>query len=238
MKFKAALLDLGDTIFGLEPMDFDAVRRRFALSLAAEQGLDAGEGEAEANLVVDGLLSDLRKAYGAAATVEPNIATTARAQTARFGEGSERLAARLDELFGEADVARFRPGADCAARVGRLKESGLRIGVVSNTTTSPAILTAYLGHIGVAELVGAIVYSVEVGFRKPHESIYRQALERLNVAPGDAVFVGDRVREDVVGPQALGIEAVLTHEFRQEEPGASRPLAVIRSLSELLDVLG
>lgn len=238
MKFKAVLLDLGDTLFALEPIDVDGVRRRFAEALVNELGSAPAIAETEAARVLEGLTSDLRKAYGMSAVAEPSIATIAKAHAAKFGTAGDRLAVRLDELFGEADVARFRPGVDCAAPVRRLKESGLRVGVVSNTTTSPAMLTAYLEQIGVAELVGAITYSVEVGFRKPHESIYRHALEGLGVEPEDAVFVGDRVREDVLGPQALGMEAVLTHEFRQEPPGESQPLAVIRSLFELLELLG
>ncbi|HMO53962.1 MAG TPA: hypothetical protein PJ994_05615 [Tepidiformaceae bacterium] len=55
--------------------------------------------------------------------------------------------------------------------------------------------------------------------------------------PGDALFVGDRVREDVLGPQALGIGGVLTHEFRQEEVGEATPFGVIRSIPELWDLL-
>ncbi|MEO9255312.1 MAG: HAD hydrolase-like protein, partial [Tepidiformaceae bacterium] len=63
------------------------------------------------------------------------------------------------------------------------------------------------------------------------------ALRRLSIEPGEAVFVGDRVREDVLGPQAVGITAVLTHEFRQEDPSAATPLGVIQSLSDLESLL-
>ena len=60
-------------------------------------------------------------------------------------------------------------------------------------------------------------------------------MERLNVPPEAVVFVGDRLREDVMGPKALGMRAILTHQFRQEDPAQARvpPDAVITRLAEL-----
>jgi FMN phosphatase YigB (HAD superfamily) len=49
--------------------------------------------------------------------------------------------------------------------------------------------------------------------------------------------VGDRVREDVLGPMSVGVSAVLTHEYRQEDPGEAQPLAIINTLSELASVV-
>ena len=59
----------------------------------------------------------------------------------------------------------------------------------------------------------------------------------LATAAEDTIFVGDRVREDVRGPQLLGMRGVLTHEFRQEDSAGSAPHAVIQDLRELLDIV-
>jgi FMN phosphatase YigB (HAD superfamily) len=48
------------------------------------------------------------------------------------------------------------------------------------------------------------------------------------------LFVGDRVREDVLGPQLAGMRAALTHEHRQEAPGEVRPDAVLKVLGDVL----
>ncbi|TMG31944.1 MAG: HAD family hydrolase, partial [Chloroflexi bacterium] len=75
-------------------------------------------------------------------------------------------------------------------------------------------------------------FSSEVGVRKPHPQIFTDALRKVGVDAARAVFVGDRVREDVQGPQRLGMRAVLTREWRQEDdPGAAD--AVIQRLGEL-----
>lgn len=51
------------------------------------------------------------------------------------------------------------------------------------------------------------------------------------------MFVGDRLLDDVAGAQGVGMRAVLTREFRQEEGSTVRPDAVIDALVELPAVL-
>jgi putative hydrolase of the HAD superfamily len=95
-----------------------------------------------------------------------------------------------------------------------MRERGLRIGIVSNTFDPPDLLHADLVSDGVAERVDAIVFSSELGLRKPAPEIYRAALDALDVEPANALFVGDRVREDVQGPAALGMRTCLVTYFR------------------------
>jgi putative hydrolase of the HAD superfamily len=66
----------------------------------------------------------------------------------------------------------------------------------------------------VTERVDAVVFSSGVGRRKPAPEIYRAALHELGVEPENALFVGDRVREDVQGPAALGMRTCLVTYFR------------------------
>jgi putative hydrolase of the HAD superfamily len=138
----------------------------------------------------------------------------------------DTLAVELGDVFGRADVARFRPPDDAASRVEAFRRAGYRLAAVSNTTTRPALLEAFLAEVGLLPLFETVVFSCVVGVRKPHPDIYGAALSALDIDAGQVVFVGDRVREDVRGPRSLGMRAVLTHEFRQEDPAASGPLAV------------
>ena len=116
-----------------------------------------------------------------------------------------------------------------------LRACGLKLGLVSNYCTLPSIARVHPQRYGLLPLVDEAIFSCEVGLRKPHPSIYQHVLERLGVAPEAVVFVGDRLREDVQGPKTLGMRAVLTHQFRQEDPSSSpvAPDAVITRLAEL-----
>jgi putative hydrolase of the HAD superfamily len=71
--------------------------------------------------------------------------------------------------------------------------------------------------MGLAERLDAAVFSSEVGKRKPHPAIFEAMLERLDVAPEDALFVGDRRLEDVQGAKALGMTTVQALWFRADD---------------------
>jgi HAD superfamily hydrolase (TIGR01509 family) len=57
------------------------------------------------------------------------------------------------------------------------------------------------------ETFDAILFSAEEGLKKPDPELYRRALARLNVQPGEAVFVDD-FSENVEAARALGLAGV------------------------------
>lgn len=234
---RAVLFDLGDTLFRLHPMDFAGAHDRFARLMSARLGLHPSEAAAAIAEVSRQLREGLRALQQAGSTAEPSIAESSLPLFDSFGADAPWLAAALDQAFGEADIARWDAPAGRAEDVRRFAESGLRVAFVSNTQTPPALMRRRLAEFGLLEMADAAVFSVEVGERKPGEHIYRAALESLSVDPAQALFVGDRVREDILGPQSLGMRAVLTHEFRQEDPAGSNPARVIHSLTALWEIL-
>ena len=85
-----------------------------------------------------------------------------------------------------------------------LREDGLRIGLVSNTSRD---LTAFVGHFALD--VDAWISSGVHGKVKPSPTIFLAALELLGVEAGVAVMVGDSLLDDVEGARALGMRAYL-----------------------------
>jgi putative hydrolase of the HAD superfamily len=88
---------------------------------------------------------------------------------------------------------------------------------------------------GVGELTEAVLFSSQLGKRKPAPEIYRAALDALGVDPERALFVGDRVREDYDGPRAVGMRAVICTAHAAEPPPDGIP--TIASLSDLPGLL-
>src|SRR5438132_11092303 len=111
-----------------------------------------------------------------------------------------------------------------------LRASGLRLGIVSNVTLLPDLMRQDLDRLGIGPLVDAPVFSSEVGVRKPDPRIFREALGRVSVDAGEAVFVGDRLLDDVSGARDVGMRTVLTHQFRQEVDPAMSADARIQTL--------
>jgi putative hydrolase of the HAD superfamily len=123
--------------------------------------------------------------------------------------------------FLEAEHAAWDPARQVAAHspalLESLRERGLKLGLVSNAFDPGWLLHRDLQQMGLADRLDFAVFSSEVGKRKPHPAIFERALEALGVAAADAVFVGDRLVEDVRGAGELGMTTVQALWFRADE---------------------
>jgi putative hydrolase of the HAD superfamily len=149
--------------------------------------------------------------------------------------------------FLEAEHASWDParqlGAHTHALLDSLRDRGLKTGLVSNAFDPGWLLHRDLEQMGLGERLDVAVFSSEVGRRKPDESIFRAALQALEVEPEDALFVGDRRYEDVRGAKELGMTTVLAMWFRadDDERGfdpdyeAFTPMDVLNVVRRLLD---
>lgn len=119
-----------------------------------------------------------------------------------------------------------------------LRERGIRVGVLSNTIWPRDYHRDLFERDGVLDLLDGDVYSSELHVVKPHPEAFLAACEAVGVEPSRAVYVGDRLFEDVHGPQQVGMRAVLVphsdipHSQRVEVDAVPDAVA-----HELLDVL-
>ena len=137
----------------------------------------------------------------------------------------------------EVDMPVIEP--DTLAAIAQLDERGLAMGCVTNTILLEDGVFDLLDRLGLLRYLRSVVASSAMSYRKPHPSLFQRALRELDATPGEAVFVGDRLVDDVGGAQQIGMRAVLTHQYRQEPLNGSTtsPNAVVRRLSELPAVL-
>jgi HAD superfamily hydrolase (TIGR01509 family) len=196
----------------------------------------------------DGLLADGHLAGLAALGREDEAAEFTRrfardklpALLAPGAAGDVDYAAELRDLLGpvsdeelarfqDAEYAAWRPArsllSTAHALLGTLRDRGLRLAVVTNTWPDPPrLVRRELDELGVTPLVDAVVLSGEVGARKPQPAIFEAALAALGVAAEDALFVGDRLVDDVAGAAAVGMTTVQALWFRVDDgPGATEP---------------
>jgi HAD superfamily hydrolase (TIGR01509 family) len=112
---------------------------------------------------------------------------------------------------------------------------GIKRAVCSNAPFPPAMMRRQVDTNGIREVVDAVIFSSEVGRRKPALEVYSAALDAIGVEPRHALFVGDRVREDYEGPLALGMRAVILTAHAEAPPPEGIP--TIASLTELPQLL-
>lgn len=85
-----------------------------------------------------------------------------------------------------------------------------RLAVVSDAIVSPGwALRKLLESHGIAHTFDAFAFSDEVGHSKPHPDMFNHVARALGVPLNEFVHVGDREHNDIVGPRALGMKAVL-----------------------------
>jgi FMN phosphatase YigB (HAD superfamily) len=120
-----------------------------------------------------------------------------------------------------------------------LRGLGVRLACVSNAFMGAATLNRIMDERGLGQHLELTVSSCEFGWRKPHASIYQEAVRLMLASAAEVVFVGDRLDADVAGPASLGMYTVLTQQYRQEDASEApvKPDAVIQHLSELPDVV-
>ena len=89
-----------------------------------------------------------------------------------------------------------------------LRERGIKVGVLSNTIWSREYHRGIFERDGVLDLIDADVYSSEIDHVKPHPEAFLAACRAVGAEPSRSVYVGDRLFEDVHGPQQVGMRAI------------------------------
>ncbi|HEV2013592.1 MAG TPA: HAD family hydrolase [Candidatus Dormibacteraeota bacterium] len=176
---------------------------------------------------------EIQRDYATGRLEEVEIAAIYDAALRDLGlELEPKLIERVMELEQQGWLKSVHVGPDVVDTLKDLRGRGLRLALVSNAAYLPRLMKEQLAALGLASYFDGVTFSSEVGVRKPHPAIYQDALDKVRVEPSRGLFVGDRVREDVQGPKELGMRAVLTREWRQEDdPGAAD--FVIQRLGEL-----
>jgi putative hydrolase of the HAD superfamily len=146
------------------------------------------------------------------------------------------------ERYLEAEHAEWAParklGATTHALLESLRQRGLKLGLVSNAVDPPWLLHRDLAEAGVAERIDVAVFSSEVGRRKPDPAIFCRALEALDVEPSVALFVGDRLYEDVRGASDVGMRTVQALWFRADEnPDGGEPDFIAFTQMDVLNIV-
>jgi len=111
-----------------------------------------------------------------------------------------------------------------------------KLGLVSNFAI-PECGWKLLDKFGLKRFFDVVVISGEVNQRKPSSEIFQRALKALGVKASRAVFVGDMLDLDVMGPKKVGMKTVFIKRRPLKHDVDVKPDYVIKGLNELLAVL-
>jgi HAD superfamily hydrolase (TIGR01509 family) len=126
---------------------------------------------------------------------------------------------------------------DARPTLQRLRDHGFRVGIVGN---QPASLAAELRALNLP--ADEVATSADWGAAKPAPSFFARVIASAGAAPGDIVYVGDQIDNDVLPALAAGLQAVRVLRgpwgaLIRDRDAENRCLAVVDDLDELADLL-
>jgi putative hydrolase of the HAD superfamily len=119
-----------------------------------------------------------------------------------------------------------------------LAKRGIRLGVVSDAPQAQVWLR--LCSLSLQHVFDAVVTFEDTRERKPSPAPFRRVLERLEVAPRDALMIGDWAERDVVGAKSLGMTTVFARygdTFDTKDSGADYEVDDVYDLVAIVDRL-
>ncbi|HJP65386.1 MAG TPA: HAD-IA family hydrolase [Actinomycetota bacterium] len=229
MTYRAVFFDAGETLLYPHPSFpelLSVVLRR--------QGFEVDPGAVRAELhVVAGEFSK-ESALGWSTSPERSRAFWSNLYRILLGQlGIEFTDAVAEAIYATfTDLASYRVFPDVVPTLDRLRDAGLRLGLISNFEEW---LERLLEHVGLTPYFDVRAISGVEGMEKPDERIFRLALDRARVSAEQTVYVGDSPEFDTTPAEALGMLGVLL-DRRGRFP--DHPGARIVSLEELPAVIG
>jgi putative hydrolase of the HAD superfamily len=120
-----------------------------------------------------------------------------------------------------------------------LKDRSCLVGVLSNTMWPRSYHQEVFARDDLDAFIDVAVYSSELSVAKPHASAFGVVLQALAVRPEEAVFVGDRLWDDIQGAREAGMRTIwIPHStIPGREVPEARPDATAQRLQEILGIV-
>jgi REG-2-like HAD superfamily hydrolase len=205
-RFKAVFLDVGGTLLYMgdpvpvyhqllrehgHDLDEDSVRQALTAAREAAKAVSAGP-RADYTIVAD---QEFARRDCMVCELLDRLGVKSDSDACREAIWSSWLSAGV-----------FHQYPETASVLARLKDQGYVVGAISNWEPR---LEALLANHGLRAYFDFILASEAEGHVKPASTLFRKALELADVAPNQAIHVGDSYQDDVQGAQAVGLNAVL-----------------------------
>lgn len=131
-----------------------------------------------------------------------------------------------------------KPYPDAKKCLKRLKNR-FKIGIIAN---QPLGTKNRLQVFGLSEYIDLVIASAEEGISKPDLRIFEIALERAGCKPENAAMVGDRLENDIIPSNVLGITSIWIKQgfsrYGVPKTDIEQPDYTVNTLTELCELFG
>jgi len=178
-----------------------------------------------------------RRTLGEFQTVEASIENVCGALGAQVNAAQMTKAV---EFRLEYTRRALTPKPDAVATLAQLKQTGFKVGLLSNCSIEIPILWP---ETEFTDLIESPIFSSRERLKKPDPRMYHLACERLGITPKDCLYIADGENHELKAAADFGMSPVLIRPTSHEPRGESRQEArewqglTISTLTEVLEVV-
>lgn len=119
-----------------------------------------------------------------------------------------------------------------------LKSKNYKLGIIANQKIG---LDKRLEEFDILKYFELVIASEEVGVSKPNKDIFNIALSKANCKPYDCVMIGDRLDNDIVPANQVGMKVIWIRQglakYQEIKLGIKYTDFIVSSLIEIKDIL-
>ena len=113
-----------------------------------------------------------------------------------------------------------------------------KIGIIANQNLGSE---ERLEKLGLLKYIDLVIASAEEGVAKPDLRIFQIALDRANCKPEEALMVGDRIDNDIVPANKIGMKTIWIKQgfgkYCEPKTEKEQPDYTVKNLNELISIL-
>jgi len=145
-----------------------------------------------------------------------------------------KIAMIVYKVFTKTFSESFKLKAKAEEALRTLKDMGLRIGIISNSSSNDVVYEALVKD-DLEKYIDVLVTSQQISWKKPSPRIFHYACELLSVKPQEAIHVGDDPYADILGSKKAGLVAIqILTKNNKPSPYAD---FVVHNLSEIPEII-
>jgi putative hydrolase of the HAD superfamily len=141
--------------------------------------------------------------------------------------------------YRETNLAYLKPFPDTIPTLLRLRESGYKLGALSDGL--PVKQAQKLIQLGIQHFFERVCISEEFGLKKMAPRLFEICLQEFSNKPAEVIFIGNDLTSDIVSANKAGVISVRIRmgDSRIGEPVNSdeKPKYEIRNLSEIISII-
>jgi len=219
---EAILFDLDNTL-----MDFMLMKRK-SCGAAIDAMINAG-----LKMNRDKAMKILFELYGEKGIEYNRIFQEFLSKT--MGKIDYRILAEGIVAYRKAQVSYVKPYPGTVKTLVKLKEKGLKLGIVSDAPSVNAWIR--LVEMNLHDFFDVVITFYDTHEKKPSKLPFLKALDKIGARPENTLFVGDWPERDIRGAKALGMRTAFARYGNTNKARKSGADFVLKRIEDLLKMV-